>query len=610
MNKQQISEKNASKRQMSIKEGFKRQKLEPKKDTDARTAKDAGSSYSGVGLGPAFGLLDDDALRCVLIRANAEDHAALHGTCKKFNESMKTPRFRRERALLENNRVDVRVELVDAFEQYKKLHNLSAKKSKPSRKDERFVTNFDEFGFIGEMNTRELKFKVYIDHKERDDVYLRVYLLPRPQTRHGCFHETCDALEGPLSELAQNCFNNNGKPKVKSLKQALRNDDKPMLYITSFSVPQEYRDDDFKCTIGPMILSKMLTEIKTLKHKWSIVMYIPSYHSQLTASQSSERHEHNRTFPREGDRKPTDEELRREKELADQNDRLTRYDMRMFFRAGFRQVNDKSVVNSVDGFYVYAVPTDLLQTAGGCQPWPLRTEASVRAMKIVAKPPPALKKTELEKRFFGFFRRTAQQREALSPETLALCETRFGKSVDLLLETTREELGITATSSGETASGLNEMDKLIINSCAIHACCFHGSKHFVELLLGLLSDNDHARSKALSSLDEDGWTPLMVAARNIGDVTGSPVGTADTRAKELEKLRKRRAFCEYLLGLDGVDPDETNPEGLTAYGILQKKAREQRRFDRDLGIKTPSASGQNPTAREFKRLLECCKPTR
>ena len=190
-----------------------------------------------------FDRLDDDCLRAVLIRCDLSDVPNLHRTCTRFHRAIETSVYRRDRALL-NHAIVTSVTLVDPFEQYKEDKYGDADDDDGeevkgcSRDDASFVNNYDEFGYKSEYDGLYhcAQFQVRVDHKivEEKTITIDAYLIPRDrQYGHGRFFELCDSIDGALQELSVACFDNNGKPRLKSMKDSIpKLDKRPLLYIS------------------------------------------------------------------------------------------------------------------------------------------------------------------------------------------------------------------------------------------------------------------------------------------------------------------------------------------------------------------------------------------
>jgi hypothetical protein len=182
-------------------------------------------------------------------------------------------------------------------------------------------------------------------------------LLPLRWRRDGGFHQMCDSLSGVLQTLSVRFFNSRGKPRIPSFKELLEFDNRPLLYISNFELPYEYRS--LNSTVGPLIIQSLLYDTHLADH-WSIAMYIPWAKCQFLEADDARYSRLNKfpAAPREDNMfpaAPSREEESSSSYWANRADTLHLQDMRQFFRAGFHQVCDPTVVNtSID--YMYTLP--------------------------------------------------------------------------------------------------------------------------------------------------------------------------------------------------------------------------------------------------------------
>lgn len=356
-------------------------------------------------------LLNDDALRGILIRSCASDHTALRQTCKRFSSILNSFTFRQERANLGYCEVQEALEIPSPLECYKsdyedEYDSCGNSCMSLSSQDSTFQRNYDELGRIGEYGEHTFShFKIIVDGKQVKMEKFIVRLLPRKRVP---FFEMCDCLEGPLQQLSVVCFNNRGKLRLRCLKEAVPAEDRrPLLYISHFELPAEYRC--LSSTVGPLILHSLLSKTPFLRNSWSIAMYIPWYKAQLSKENKKEDHEmETRSRKRWHNSEPNADPSREDKDWDRGRDELTYQDMRMFFRAGFHQVSDPSVVETSTCYYLYATPNDLPKTS-------ILSEQDVLGMEILKKPPkptPSKKDTE-KKELLKLMTPRVQERRAL-----------------------------------------------------------------------------------------------------------------------------------------------------------------------------------------------------
>ena len=542
--------------------------------------------------------LDDDALRAILVRTFASDHNPLRQTCKRICGILNSLAFRKERAEL--GYAEVRCGVPSPFEQYKEDQNDD--EASIHSDDTEFQMKFNEkFGPIGDFGAMELnRFQVTVDEIPVEMKRFTVHMIQRQKP----FFSMCDDISDALQHLAVTCFTNRGKIRLASLKKAVpTNDTRPLLFISDFELPIEYRSP--ASTVGPKILRYLLNE-STLDN-WSIAMYIPHYRAQLMEGDAMKEREDSQS----------EEEKKKRKEWKI---RLNDQDMRQFFRAGFHQIRDPSVIAESPVDYVYAVPTINATT-------PILSELEANAIEIAKPTPDPQIKSPEAKKFFALVIRNGKERR----KTFGLAQSfrlplplipAFQEYSNYELEKRRSELRgmqdallcaqrlqrpqaeelsqmVTELQSSieEAESALSEglqrrankilaeLDEklreqvadfelevrdflktasynVVIKSDAIHACVYHFMEEYVEILLSCSLD-DAQRIRAVNHRDSKGYTPLMVA------VTSGALSQAD---------EKRRLDMVNLLLKHGAQKDVTNKLGYTALGEYRKQVRNNREY--------------------------------
>jgi hypothetical protein len=323
--------------------------------------------------------LDEDTLRAVLLRTGADDHPNLRSCCKKFNDVLNSSLFKKERS--ECGYAEVKVRLLSPEEQYTKWIRYM-KESGRAYDEVDFQSDYDRLGRKDDFGSNYFFSKdidVYVDgipwHEKGGRRYeLRVQLVPRRYP----FLEACHIFGGLLSSLGITLFTNRGNPRVVSLKSALKTQQEissnkaPMLYISKFEVPIEYRSPS--STVGPLIIQGVL---KCFREDFSIAFYIPDGSTQFTQTEAN-----------------IQEEIKRQEGF----DALTLQDMRQFFRAGFSQVSDNNVVQQSDRYYVFITSSDADAMPS------IRTEQEAFDTPIVMLPPPPPEKSGLAKELWDAIR--------------------------------------------------------------------------------------------------------------------------------------------------------------------------------------------------------------
>ena len=367
--------------------------------------KSMSSSSSDIESSPSLEMmaLPDDCLRAVLIRICAADHDSLRQTCKRVLSILNSFVFRQERAVLGYTEVQG-IKLLSGIEQYKKDHadeydgnDDDEDKKSVSSGDSRFLNEYDElgrFGFYGQHEMDE-HFRVFVDGKRIRMEAFYVQLLPRKSP----FFEMCDE-EAELSSLSVTCFNNRGRFRLKSLKAAVPEHDKrPLLYISQFELPKEYRS--LASPVGPLLLKSLLFE--TLQHHWSIAMYIPCNSAQFLEHDELLRDIDHLLW----DKTLSEEELKTQKAWEDRLVELITQDMRQFFRAGFHQVKDVSVIEDASSYYVFATPVSPQGTQR------ILSEKEALQIEILFHPPSPPKKSKEESNLFESLRNGTSYRKIL-----------------------------------------------------------------------------------------------------------------------------------------------------------------------------------------------------
>ena len=352
----------------------------------------------GTHLSP-FSLLDEDCFRAVLLRTRASDLPNLRLSCRRIRSVMNSELYRKERS--DYGYAEIKVDMLSPFERYKmnrsdfygKIDSDDEERKPPSEEDKDFIKDFDRLGYVGEYGDHEWcsrDFRVFVDgwplhiaHKSHPRQFkLKLQLLPRRFP----FYEICDSHSQELANLGTLLFTNLGNLRVQSLMNALPVDHKlPLLYIAEFEMPFEYRSTS--STVGPMILQSLL---KILKDEYSLAIYIPYGDTQQTKEEMyAENSRDPNALLKE---KQTEGDIRERKERRERFNTLTHQDMRQLFRAGFAQVNDGSVVDTDNNYYVFITSQGVNES--------IRTEQQALDMPISSPPPPPPEKTGLQRELF------------------------------------------------------------------------------------------------------------------------------------------------------------------------------------------------------------------
>jgi hypothetical protein len=312
--------------------------------------------------------LNDDALRAILLRTCASDHTSLRQTCRRIREVLDSPLFAQQRC--EECFVEVSVVMHTPWEQYSQDRNGES----VSSKDSCFVKNYDDLGYVEECyEYTTFSGRILADGRKAGDI--NATLLPRMRSRGG-FHEMCDAKSGDTEALGVTFFNDRGKPRVKSVKDALGKEiyRESLLYVDHFELQPEYRTTT---TVGTQALRYLLME-ETLYDRWSIAMYVADSNAQLTKEDRITARKIRSRDPHACLR-PTDEQLQEDRTWNKRLNTLSIIDMRQFLRSGFLQA--KETVADSDCYYVFAVPSLLTENLE-------MSHDEALAIEVAEKPPP------------------------------------------------------------------------------------------------------------------------------------------------------------------------------------------------------------------------------
>eukprot|EP00588_Corethron_pennatum_P010559 CAMPEP_0194273108 /NCGR_PEP_ID=MMETSP0169-20130528/6516_1 /TAXON_ID=218684 /ORGANISM="Corethron pennatum, Strain L29A3" /LENGTH=772 /DNA_ID=CAMNT_0039015959 /DNA_START=106 /DNA_END=2424 /DNA_ORIENTATION=- len=368
----------------------------------------------------ALGFMNDDSLRAILLPTLASDHPNLRLSCRRICQILDSSIYRKERS--EQGYAEVKVELLSPFEQYKRyresmnmpLMNPSNERwlkdtddeseedeeekeasKAPCSTDEEFVRDYDHLGnttnYYGDRAFYSNTFRVFVDgwplndQKKipRREFKLKVQLL----RLRAPFYQKCDADSQCLMNLASSLFTKRGTPKAACIKDAVDGDRRPLLYIAEFETPVEYRSTS--STVGPLIIQEIL---KIFRDEYSVAVYIPWGDTQYAEEEMYPDRHAERILGRD----LTDKEVRAKAKRDERFRALTDQDIRQFFRAGFRQVDEASIVDTAANSYVYATP--------GLEIRSVLTERQALDRTIASKPPPPPEKTGLARELLYLIR--------------------------------------------------------------------------------------------------------------------------------------------------------------------------------------------------------------
>jgi hypothetical protein len=339
---------------------------------------------------------------------------------------------------------------------------------------------------------------------------------------NGNFQLSCDHHSDELHRIASFICDGRGKAKHQ-LSIHGYDQPGPFLYIQSLSLGEAWRQDTF---VGADALRKMLNHPKL--PEWTLAVYEPDSASQMTPKEVHTMHS----------RLQNKETYQEQKEWKKKIARLCRQDARQFIRAGFRQVMPPSLARG-DYYHFFAIPSFLQGD--------MMTNADAQAVSIVEAPERTLPPVGLD----------LQLRDLINSEMMAgVSSLMFGGTPPprdyKSLETAVQRL----VTEGAT----------IERSFALHVCARAGKLAEMDVLLKVAGAN--AR-QAMNAKNEDGDTPLMVAARSAvsGVLMHNPFGPPV----------KPLGICKEMMER-GADKSITDVSGLTALGHMRKYAMESMSF--------------------------------
>ena len=579
-------------------------------------------------VGSPFELLDDDSLRAILLRTQATDHPNLRLSCKRFDHILNSVDFRKERSYL--GYAEVKVELLDSFDQYKRYHKEMMNdgvygderdRQPPSRLDDEFLKEFDQLGKKDEYGSHEFDaqdFRIFVDgvplHKnrrsrERQNSEFRLTL--QRLSRRGSFYELCDVYSDELVRMGTSLFTNHGRPKANSIKKALQDNDnnRPILYISTFELPFEYRSTS--STVGPLILQEIL---KVFKEEYSLAIYIPWYEPQY----SLEEYNKYRYAEKVRSGELTEQHVLEEAKQGEHFRKLTHQDIRQFFRAGFQQVHDSKIMEGKT-YYLFVTRSDARES--------LLTAEEALELQITSPPPPPPPRTgltlelwKLMKKKCSFYNREMNGpikslrgdmnvNQALLPflreQGLYLTEKQVADSrsekMQLLKDRMRRELldGLNAERRQKLTEAEAELDdyiekgfdeiktildecttseerfRLILNSHSVHACAANGCLPLLNKILGYLPEPAQQSKVVLNHPDDVGFTPIMIVAEMA------------SRKKSTHEIEESIELIEALITL-GADKNFVHAySGRSALGTFREGLQSKMSFNAAYGYLRP-----------------------
>ena len=182
--------------------------------------------------------LDPDALRAVLLRTCAADHANLRLTCSKVRDVLDSPIFWQERC--ESDYAEVKTVLMTPLEDYTRnvddtRVDEEIEMMREDDGDRYFRENYDDFGFRDpDFFYRRNRARIFVDGKKAG---LTGFTILLRRSSPNSIHEIADLISLGLQEITTKFFDRKGRPRLASLKQALGTQDTRdagFLYINNF----------------------------------------------------------------------------------------------------------------------------------------------------------------------------------------------------------------------------------------------------------------------------------------------------------------------------------------------------------------------------------------
>jgi len=390
--------------------------------------------------------LNNDALRAVLVRTCGSDHLNLCLTCSRIRDIIHSPEFRQERC--ETETAEISVKILSPFQLYQEQMGPS---EDTNETDDWFQERYNDFGGRDpNYGYQDNRARIYVDGKLAGRTSFT--LLPRDDPRVN-FHDMADSISQEIQETGCAFFDARGRPRVESVKQALKNDDEKtaFLYINAFDfLAPEYQTTT---TTGARALRILLTDT-SLKDKWSVAAYIPDARSQFNpndreteSAMSFRQREHFMArMMQDSDVSDTESELNWQERRKD----LNNLDMRHFFRAGFQQA--KELVMDHNCAFVFAVRSFLQQ--------PMISHEEAMTIEIAEKPKPQHEPTKEEKKMLKIMKRFCTQRREIDNARRQLQRPREEQAIyryaqEKLAEAQRETQRAVDTANEEISTAEN-----------------------------------------------------------------------------------------------------------------------------------------------------------
>jgi hypothetical protein len=312
----------------------------------------------------------------------------------------------------------------------------------------------DTLGYKAEYGTRNFSASIKVDGNPAGRLSAR--LLNRPSRE---FYAACDADSAALQQFGCVLFGSTGKPRYAALKSDASARSGGFLYISTFSVAHEFREegatDVGAAAIGALLCHPDITE------RWTVAAYIADSQEWMTLEEQQQQREMSTALFQSGQAESASARAKRVQVISE---RMAK-DARQFVRAGFKEIDYQ------EGGWLYV-------TKGMTATPPLTHEAALaQPLKVAAKAAGVVAAGDVP-----------------SPS---------GKDAELL------EF-MAANRAGASPAVLANIDELIAQGARpteAHALQCAAANDVHQLFQPLI-----ARGAHVNGTDENGCTPLMIAA--------------------------------------------------------------------------------------------------
>lgn len=330
------------------------------------------------------------------------------------------------------------------------------------------------------------------------------------------FHESCDAETQDLLSVGLSYCDRQGHPKrVKQVREAVDDPEESakFVYIDTFRMHHvtEKPESEEECSELGAKAIRALLNTSPIAGNWTLATYIACMDVHGT------------------------DEVRREGAKADS---------RQFLRAGFRQTTDLKTRRSCYDFF--AVPSFLLD--------PIMSHGSALAVEI------------------DDGRNTTEDRNptGLDKELFEATSMELESSPGMNIAAMMIGMGGGVGAQGPSAQFQSRVDQLVANGASIershvlHLCAANDKEELLDFFLNKLALMPDANvTQAVNAIEENGWTPLMLAASTI----------LAHRSNANTEVRPTLLHCCQKLIASGADKNIRTFGGMTAVGKMWESAQ-------------------------------------